>query len=75
MSKNTHENIRSKMLQPKTVMVSSHMSVAEIAHVLNDLNIILAALQNSICNLRIIKEMQNGTQMDKGAARRTVKKN
>ena len=75
MNRNTHENIRSKMLQPKTVMVSSHMSVAEIAHVLNDLNIILAALQNSICNLRIIKEMQNGQEMDKGAARRTVKKN
>ena len=62
------------MTQPMTVMVSSNMSIKQIGFALNTLNIILAELQNSICNLRIEEEIENAKEMVESPARSAIKK-
>jgi hypothetical protein len=60
------------MGQHRLVLSNSNMSVEQIRLALNELNLILADLQNSICNLRTEKEIENGKKMDKGTARSAV---
>lgn len=55
-------------------MCSSNMSIKQIGFALNTLNIILAELQNSICNLRIEEEIENAKEMVKSPARSAIKK-
>tara|TARA_Y100000287_G_C14065867_1_gene278295 strand:+ start:182 stop:406 length:225 start_codon:yes stop_codon:yes gene_type:complete len=73
---------------PETRLIHSHsyMNLEDIGRAMNELNLIMADIQNSICNLRVdmakekpmpfpMEGKDYGKKMDKGAARRTVKKN
>ncbi len=73
---------------PETRLIHSHsyMNLEDIGRAMNELNLIMADIQNSICNLRVdmakekpmpfpMEGKDYGKKMDKGATRRTVKKN